>query len=230
MLKLSDLAVSVGDFELGGINLEIGAGEYFVILGASGAGKTVFLETLAGRYCLKRGRIEMDGRELSSLPPERRNIGFVYQNYELFPHMTVEQNIAFGLRYKGLSGNERRRKTLEMMEVLSIANLKDCYTEGLSGGEKQRTALGRSLVVSPALLLLDEPMSALDYVTKQRVRDLVKQVHRRFSPTVIHVTHDIEEALFFADRIGIIKDNTLAAVFDPGAISTMEKGDFYAYL
>jgi ABC-type sugar transport system ATPase subunit len=135
MLKLSDLAVSVGDFELGGINLEIGAGEYFVILGASGAGKTVLLETLAGRHCLKHGRIEMDGREISSLPPERRNIGFVYQNYELFPHMTVEQNIAFGLRYKGLSGNERRRKALEMMEVLSIANLKDCYTDALSGGK-----------------------------------------------------------------------------------------------
>jgi len=230
MLRITDLAVKAGDFELHDVNLTVNPGEYFVILGASGAGKTVLLETIAGRYCLKRGKIEMDGRNVSSLPPERRNIGFVYQNYELFPHMTVEQNIVFGLGYKGLPRRARRKKAAEMMDVLSISDLRDIYPDTLSGGEQQRVALARSLAVSPALLLLDEPMSALDYMTKQRVKDMILQIHKKFSPMVLHVTHDIEEALFFADRIGIIKEHTMATVFGPEDIANMEKGDFYGYL
>ena len=230
MLKISGLLVQVGDFELNNVNLEIGDGEYFVILGASGAGKTLLLETIAGRYRLGGGRIEIDGQDVSAMLPEQRNIGFVYQNFELFPHMTVEQNIAFGLKYKGCSKKEQQAKAQEMIDILSLGHVRKNYSGTLSGGEKQRTAVGRSLILSPRLLLLDEPMSSLDYVTKQSVKKSIKQVHRQFSPMVIHVTHDIEEALFFADRIGIIKDNTMMRLFTSDDISKMEKGDFYAYL
>ncbi len=230
MMKISELLVRVGDFELKNVNLEIADGEYFVILGASGAGKTLLLETIAGRYRLGAGKIEIDGQDVSALLPEQRNIGFVYQNYELFPFMSVEQNIAFGLRYKGYSKKEQKAKSQEMLEILSLGHVKKNYTGTLSGGEKQRTAIGRSLVLSPRLLLLDEPLSSLDYVTKQSVKNSIKQVHRQFSPMVIHVTHDIEEALFFADRIGIIKDNTMMRIFGSDDIPNMEKGDFYDYL
>jgi ABC-type Fe3+/spermidine/putrescine transport system ATPase subunit len=230
MLKISQLAVQLGAFRLLDVNLEIADGEYFVILGASGSGKTVLLETIAGRHRLARGRIDMDGEKISALLPERRNIGFVYQNYELFPHMTVGQNIAFGLRYQGVPKPRRQEKLREMMDILSVSHLKDSYPDTLSGGEKQRAALGRSLILSPKLLLLDEPLSALDYVTKQHVKESIRLIHRRFSPTVIHVTHDIEEALFFADRIGIIKAHTMARIFDARDIAGMRKGDFYAYL
>lgn len=230
MLKTSGLSVQIGDFELSDITLEIADGEYFVILGASGSGKTVFLETIAGRYLLKRGKIKMDDRDISSLLPEHRNIGFVYQNYELFPHMTVAQNIAFGLKYKNLSKKARAEELQEIMDILSISHVKNSYPSMLSGGEKQRTAIGRALVVSPKLLLLDEPMSALDYVTKLHVKEMIKQVHVQFSSTVIHVTHDIEEALFFADRIGVIKNNTMQRIFDSNELASMQKGDFYDYL
>ena len=230
MLKISGLLVRVGDFELKDVNLEIADGEYFVILGASGAGKTLLLETIAGRYRLGGGTVEIDDEDISALLPEQRNIGFVYQNYELFPHLSVEQNIAFGLKYKGCAKKDRQAKAQEMLDILSLGHVKKNYPGTLSGGEKQRTAIGRSLILSPRLLLLDEPMSSLDYMTKQNVKNSIKEVHRQFSPMVIHVTHDIEEALFFADRIGIIKGNTMMRIFDSDDISKMQKGDFYDYL
>ncbi len=125
----------------------------------------------------------------------------------------MEQNIAFGLKYKSCAKNDRKARVREMMEILALGHVAKNYPGTLSGGEKQRTAIGRSLVLSPRLLLLDEPMSSLDYMTKQSVKNTIRQVHKQFSPTVLHVTHDIEEALFFADRIGIIKDNTMPHIF-----------------
>lgn len=230
MLSLLDLGVQVGAFALHGVNLQIASGEYFVILGESGCGKTVLLETIAGRHPVRQGAIAIEGEAIASLLPEQRNIGFVYQNYELFPHMTVEQNVAFGLQYRGIAREERKKRTQDMLEILSLYSLRGAYPATLSGGEKQRAALGRALIISPRLLLLDEPLSALDYVTKRRVRETIKQTCRRFGPTVIHVTHDIEEALFFADRIGVMKDHSLHTVFEPEQIAIMEKSDFYEYL
>ena len=190
----------------------------------------MLLETIAGRYRLKGGSIEMAGDEISTLLPERRNIGFVYQNYELFPHMTVEQNIAFRPEVQGSEqARQKRQDAADDGDPLFGACPRQLFRHA-ERGEKQRTAIGRALVISPKLLLLDEPMSALDYVTKQNVKNTIKQVHRQFSSTVIHVTHDIEEALFFADRIGIIKDNTMPLIFGSDDIRKMRKGDFYAYL
>ena len=222
MLEIKDLGVTLGKFFLDDVNIKLNKGEYLVIIGKSGTGKTVLLETIAGRYKIDKGKIEKSKEEISNIEPEKRNIGFVYQNYELFSHLKVRDNILFPLKFKKLSKEERETKTDEMMEILDISHLKDRYPHALSGGEKQRVAIGRSLIKSPELLLLDEPFSALDYITKENIKDILKDVHKRFKPTVIHVTHDLKEAMYFADTIGIIRDNTIKRVFDKDEINNLE--------
>lgn len=222
MLEIRNLNVNLGKFFLEDVNLTLKSGEYLVIIGKSGTGKTVLLETIAGRYPITSGSIIKGKTDISDAQPELRDIGFVYQNYELFSHLRVEENISFPLKIKKISKRERRLQTDEMMEILNITHLKDRYPEALSGGEKQRVAIGRSLIKSPKLLLLDEPFSALDYVTKENIKDVLKNVHERFKPTVIHVTHDLKEAMYFADTIGVIKDNTIKKVFDRGEINNLE--------
>ena len=185
-------------------------------------GKTVLLETIAGRYKIKNGNITKNKEEISILQPEKRNIGFVYQNYELFGHMKVSSNIGFPLKFEGLEKKEIENKTQEMMAMLNISHIKDRYPEDLSGGEKQRVAIGRSIIKSPEILLLDEPFSALDCVTKENVKNILKDIHKKFKPTVIHVTHDLREAVYFADTIGVIKDNTIKKTFNKIEIEEFE--------
>ncbi len=231
MLEISDLSIELEKFFLKDINLSLENGEYFVIIGKSGTGKTVFLETLAGRHDIKSGSIKENGEEISKLPPESREIGFVYQNYELFSHMKVSENIAFPLKFQKLSKSEINDETQNMMEILGVTHLKDRYPKDLSGGEKQRVAIGRSIIKSPKILLLDEPFSALDHVTKESVKDILKDIHKKFKPTVIHVTHDLKEAMYFADRIGIIKDNTIKRVFEQEELKKLDKEDtLYEYI
>lgn len=231
MLKITNFNVKIDDFKLENINLELNQGDYFVILGESGAGKTVFLESIAGRHNLDRGIIELQNSIISDLLPEKRNIGFVYQNYELFPHMTVKQNIIFPLKIKKISKDEYVSKTAEMMELLNISSLESRYPNDLSGGEKQRVAIARALVMSPKLLLLDEPLSAIDYKNKLNIKKILKEIHRKFRPTIIHVTHDIQEAIFFANKVGIIKNNTLNKIIDKEQLNNMKReSDFYEYI
>lgn len=222
MLEIKNLKVNLGKFFLEDVNLALEDGEYLVIIGKSGMGKTVLLETIAGRHNITDGNIIKNSQDISYSPPELRDIGFVYQNYELFSHLKVEDNISFPLRFKKLSKQERKIQTDEMMDILDIGHLKDRYPETLSGGEKQRVAIGRSLIKSPKLLLLDEPFSALDYITKENIKDILKNVHERFKPTVIHVTHDLKEAMYFADTIGVIRGNTIKKVFDKNEINNLE--------
>lgn len=231
MFEINDLNVELGQFFLKDINLRLEPGEYFVILGKSGTGKTVLLETIAGRYKIKNGNIIKDNEDISNVFPERRNLGFVYQNYELFSHLKVKDNIGFSLKFKKMSKLNINIKVNQMMEILGIAYLKDRYPKDLSGGEKQRVAIGRSLINSPKLLLLDEPFSALDYITKENIKDILKDVHKNFKPTVIHVTHDIKEAIYFADKIGILKDNTIVKVFNKDELNKLESEDIiYEYI
>ena len=231
MLEIENLRVDLGKFFLKDINLRLDNGDYIVLIGKSGMGKTVFLETLAGRYKIRDGKIKKNKVEISNSPPEDRDIGFVYQNYELFSHLKVSENILFPLKFQKLSKQEIKYKTDEMMQILGISHLKDRYPKALSGGEKQRVAIGRSIIKSPQLLLLDEPFSALDYITKESVKDILKDIHKRFKPTVIHVTHDLKEAMYFADKIGIIKDNTIKRVFDKEEINKLESEDeLYEYI
>ncbi|KEJ00377.1 molybdenum ABC transporter ATP-binding protein [Clostridium botulinum A2B7 92] len=231
MLDISNLSINNSKFSLKSINITLRNGEYFVLLGKSGVGKTVFLETIAGRYAINSGSISFNGKELSILPPEKRDIGFVYQNYELFPYMKVWENIGFALKIRNLPKKHIRYKVDEIMEILSISQIKDRYPENLSGGEKQRVAIGRALILSPKLLLLDEPMSALDCSTKDRLKWMLKDIYMKFNPTVIHVTHDIDEALFFSDKIGIMKNKTISNVFDINdGIKNKGKEFFYEYI
>lgn len=231
MLEIQDLSVDLGKFFLKDINLRLDKGDYLVIIGKSGMGKTVFLETLAGRHKIRGGSIKKSGQEISKAPPENRDVGFVYQNYELFNHLKVSENILFPLKFQKISKTDMKEKTEEMMDILGISHIKDRYPKALSGGEKQRVAIGRSIIKSPKLLLLDEPFSALDYITKEAVKDMLKEIHKRFKPTVIHVTHDLKEAMYFADKIGIIKDNTIKRVFDKEEINKLESEDeLYEYI
>ena len=231
MLHIKKLCVKIGDFSLDNINIDLFKGEHLVLLGASGSGKTLLLETIAGRYPLLNGEIYINGENVTLKPPEERGIGFVYQNYELFPHFNVSENIAFPLKLQKLSKNKIEEKTFDIIENLKIGHIAYRSTLELSGGEKQRVSIGRALALSPKLLFLDEPLSALDYVTKHKVKHIIKDVCKKYNMTVIHVTHDISEALFFATKIGIVKSGKIIKEFVVNN-ELLEKGEdfFYDYL
>lgn len=212
MLEIKDIQLKLGQFTLDYINIKIELGEYFVILGPSGSGKTVLLETIAGLYIPAKGEIYYNDENITLFPPEKRNIGFVYQNYELFPHMTVEENITFGLRIRKINKEIISKKLHNLVSMLKISHLLKRYPDKLSGGEKQRVALARALIISPKILLLDEPMSALDMMTRLTLQQEIKNIHKEFNSTIVHVTHDIEEAMFLADRIGIMDNGRLIQV------------------
>ncbi len=214
MLEIKDIKLKLGRFALNNIDLKINIGEYFVILGPSGAGKTVLLETIAGLYTPDKGYILYNKDDMVLLPPEKRDIGFVYQDYELFPHMTVEDNIIFGLKIRKMDKSIIAEKLYKLVSMLKIEHLLKRYPSKLSGGEKQRVALARAIIISPKILLLDEPLSALDIMIKPTLQQEIKNIHKEFVPTIIHVTHDIGEAIFLADRIGIMNDGNLLKVFE----------------
>ncbi len=213
MLEIKDIKLKLGRFALNNIDLKINIGEYFVILGPSGAGKTVLLETIAGLYTPDKGYLH-NNNDILLLPPEKRDIGFVYQDYELFPHMTVEDNIIFGLKIRKMDKKIISEKLYKLVSMLKIEHLLKRYPSKLSGGEKQRVALARAIIISPKILLLDEPLSALDIMIKPTLQQEIKNIHKEFVPTIIHVTHDIDEAIFLADRIGIMNDGNLLKVFE----------------
>ena len=190
-------------------------GEFFVIIGPTGAGKTLLLEMIAGFYSPNEGRITLNHEDVSDLIPENRNIGFVYQDYALFPHYTVKENISFGLEMRGLSSGEIERKVSRSLENLNITYLRDRYPRNLSGGERQRVALARALVIEPDILLLDEPLSALDSRTREDMRQEIRRLHDVLGITTIHVTHDQNDALLMANRIAVIIDGEIVQIVSP---------------
>lgn len=208
------LTVQCGSFILDSINLTINKNEIFAVLGKTGSGKTVFLEAIAGFHKHYTGSIRIFDMDAEKIPLEKRTIGFVYQDYGLFPHLNVFNNIAYGLKITGISKPEITKQVNAMAQLLSITNILKCYPDTLSGGEKQRTAIARSLILRPKLLLLDEPFSALDPKTKQRMYKEFMQLHKNFGCTTVFVTHDFYEAQSLADRVGILLNGKLSAVVE----------------
>lgn len=209
MILIKDLQVDLGDFLLKGVNLRMTGKEYFIVLGPTGAGKTILLEAIAGVRPLVGGEIWVDGEEVTRLPPERRRIGIVYQDQALFPHLSVRENIAFGLACRRHMRKEVEKRVEEIAEVVRVAGLLDRSPSTLSGGEKQRVALARALVIEPRMLLLDEPLSALDPQAREQMQGELKRVHREVPAAILHVTHDFEEAVALGQQVSVLNEGSV---------------------
>ena len=197
------------------VSLEIGEGELFVLLGASGSGKSTILRMIAGLTTCDEGKILINGRDVTQLAPQPRGTGLVFQNYSIFRHMTLAQNIEFGLRIRKVASAERTRRRDELLELVGLTGYGDRYVHQISGGQQQRVALARALAYEPAVLLLDEPLGALDMMIRAQLRRSLKEIQRRLRVTTLLVTHDQEEAYELADRIGVMEQGTLLEVGPP---------------
>jgi molybdate/tungstate transport system ATP-binding protein len=212
MIQLEQVTVNLPGFAVRDISLEIASGEFFALLGPTGAGKSVILESIAGLLRVTNGRIRVAGRDVTHLAPERRRIGIVYQDYALFPHLTVIDNIGYGLRYFGMDTREGRNRVEQLIEMLDLKRIRQRKPLRLSGGEKQRVALARALSINPSVVLLDEPLSALDPGFRAELRRLLKNLHRELGTTFLMVTHDFEETLCLADRVALIREGRLEQI------------------
>jgi len=208
-IRLINVNKKLGDFHLRDLNIEIGDGEYFVLLGPSGSGKTKTIELIAGL-------LEPDSGSISGM--EGKRAGLIYQDYMLFPHMNVFENISYGLRFKNMKKEEVRDKVNRVAGEFGISRLLSKRISMLSGGEKQRTAIARATILSPDIYIFDEPTSALDRNLKEKTRSLFRKFHRKSGRTFIHVTHDFEEAISLADKIGIIFDGEIVQTGTPDEI------------
>jgi ABC-type sugar transport system ATPase subunit len=228
MIKVRNLWVDLGDFVLQNANLDISNGEYFVILGPTGAGKTVLLESIAGLYPLREGRIWLNGNEVTRLEPEKRGISIVYQDQMLFPHLSVRDNVTFGLKIRKIRPSEREQTLSWLAGLLEIHHLLNRKPDTLSGGEKQKVALARALSVKPKLLLLDEPLSALDPSNRETLQRELRRIHEQYRVTTVHVTHDFEEAIALADRVAVIGDGCIQQIGTPEQIFRQPGSEFVA--
>ncbi|HMF38162.1 MAG TPA: ABC transporter ATP-binding protein [Isosphaeraceae bacterium] len=200
------------------VDLVIAEGERMVVLGPSGSGKTTLLRLIAGLETPDAGTIRIGGRDMAGVPPHRRDVSMVFQNPALYPHLSVFENLAFGLRARGVARDERRRRVHAVAEMLGVGRLLDRRPAGLSGGERQRVALGRAMVREPRVLLLDEPFSNLDDPLRAALRGELVKLHRRFGSTVVHVTHDQSEALSIGQRLAVVHGGRIIQVDTPGGI------------
>ncbi len=215
--------------EGGGIrdfSCEIRQGEFFALLGPSGCGKTTTLRVIAGLETPDSGRLYFDGQDVTALPPERRNAAMVFQSYALFPHMNVFDNVAFGLRARGMPKDTIGARVDEALQRVQLDGVRSRPVTDLSGGQQQRVALARSLAVHPAILLLDEPLSNLDAELRYATREELAELQKRLGITAIYVTHDQEEALDLADRIAVLKDGHCHQIGTPEEILQSPATDF----
>jgi len=201
-----------------GIDLEIAADEFFTMLGPSGSGKTTCLRLIAGFERPDDGRVELGGEDVSGLPPHERDVNTVFQDYALFPHMSVGQNVAYGLKIKKVAGDERRRRVAEALGMVRLSGYEDRRPGQLSGGQRQRVALARALVNRPRVLLLDEPLGALDLKLRQQMQQELRTLQQEVRITFVYVTHDQEEALTMSDRLAVFNDGRIEQVGAPAEV------------
>ena len=218
-VQLVDLVKRFGDFTaVAGVNLEMPSGEFFSLLGPSGCGKTTSLRMIAGFERPTEGQILLDGVDMAQTPPHKRNVNTVFQNYALFPHLTVEENVAFGLKYQKASKDETRDRVGKALELVQMTQFEKRRPNQLSGGQQQRVALARALILNPKVLLLDEPLGALDAKLRKRLQIELKALQEEVGITFIYVTHDQEEALTMSDRIAVMSQGRVEQVGGPKEI------------
>ncbi|MEO6881793.1 MAG: ABC transporter ATP-binding protein [Mycobacteriaceae bacterium] len=200
---------------LDGLELEMAPGEMVVLLGPSGCGKTTALRALAGLEDVDSGRVLVGGRDVTDLPTSKRDMGMVFQAYSLFPHLSALDNVAFGLRLRGVGAGERRRRAGEVLDLVGLSAMAGRYASELSGGQQQRVALARALAIEPSVLLLDEPLSALDAKVRTQLREEIRRIQQEVGTTTLFVTHDQEEALAVADRVGVMGAGRIEQIGGP---------------
>jgi putative spermidine/putrescine transport system ATP-binding protein len=203
---------------LDGLTLDVAPGELVALLGPSGCGKTTALRALAGLQSIDAGQVLLDGRDITDLPANQRDMGVVFQAYSLFPHLTAHGNVEFGLRLRGRPAQERRRVVDRLLELVHLGGRGNYYPHQLSGGQQQRVALARALAIEPRVLLLDEPLSALDAKVRAQLRDEIRRVQREVGTTTLFVTHDQDEALAIADRVAVVFNGRLAQIAPPAEL------------
>ena len=228
-IRLRGLVKRFGDVTaVDSVDLDIERGEFFTMLGPSGSGKTTTLRMIAGFERPDEGSIELDGRDVAHLPPYDRPVNTVFQDYALFPHMTVRQNVEYGLTVKRVPKEERRARAVEALQMVQLSGFDDRKPSQLSGGQRQRVALARAIVNRPRVLLLDEPLGALDLKLRQEMQIELKQIQQEVGITFVYVTHDQEEALTMSDRIAVFNHGRIEQVGPPAEVYEHPRSEFIA--
>jgi putative spermidine/putrescine transport system ATP-binding protein len=213
---------------LDGLSIDIAPGELVALLGPSGCGKTTALRALGGLDELNEGRILVDGKDITNVPANKRDMGIVFQAYSLFPNMTARENVGYGLRLRGVGKEARRKRAGEMLELVGLAKQADRYPHQMSGGQQQRVALARALAIEPKVLLLDEPLSALDAQVRRQLREEIRRIQIAVGTTTLFVTHDQEEALALGDRVGVMSAGRLEQIAPPTELYDRPRTAFVA--
>jgi len=228
-IVLRGVAKHFGDVRaVDGVDLEVADGEFFSMLGPSGSGKTTVLRLIAGFERVTEGTVELAGTDVTDLAPFDRNVNTVFQDYALFPHMSVMDNVGYGLRVRGVNGDERRTRAAHALETVRLGHLADRRPHQLSGGQRQRVALARAIVVRPKVLLLDEPLGALDLKLREQMQVELKALQRELGITFVFVTHDQEEALTLSDRVAVFSDGKIVQLGTPREIYEEPRTEYVA--
>lgn len=228
-VDLSNIVKRFGSFTaVDNVSINIAAGEFCTLLGPSGSGKTTLLKIIAGYETPTEGEVKVDGQDVSHVPVENRNVGMVFQNYALFPHMTIAKNIAFPLEMRKTPKAEIEKRVQETLELVGLGELGGRYPRELSGGQQQRVAVARALVFEPDILLMDEPLGALDKNLRQAMQYELKKLHRRIGVTIVYVTHDQEEALYLSDQIVVFNEGRVAQKDAPETLYNKPNSSFVA--
>jgi putative spermidine/putrescine transport system ATP-binding protein len=229
LVELSNLVRTFGDVvALDGLNLVIQPGELVALLGPSGCGKTTALRLLAGLDLPNGGQIKVDGQDLTNVSANKRDMGMVFQAYSLFPNMTAIENVAFGLKVRGVDKNVREKKAQELLDLVGLTTQANRYSHQMSGGQQQRVALARALAIEPKVLILDEPLSALDAKVRTQLRDEIRRIQIEVGTTTLFVTHDQEEAMAMADRVGVMSNGKLEQIDRPNIVYSNPTSAFVA--